>query len=163
MLVKVKDFTKDLGPNVKKADVILASRVFHFFNPEQMDTALKNIKNILRPGGRVFIYGTTPYVKRYEKFIPEYEARLKNKEKYPGFVRSLAKYLNKEATSISQQKSISPKPFMFLDEKVLTRLFEEFSFKIIAAKKIPLNYKSEAWQLDGREAVLFEAEAPTKT
>lgn len=158
---QVLDFTKDLDTSIKKVDVILASRVFHFFNPEQMDIALNNIKKLLRPGGKVFIYGTTPYVKRYEKFIPEYEKRLKNKEKYPGFVDSLEPYLNTEATSLSQQKNISPKPFMFLDEKVLTNLFKDFSFKIIEAKKIPLNYESKAWQLDGREAVLFIAESPS--
>ena len=49
---------------------------------------------------------------------------------------------------------------MFLDEHVLTRLFEGLGFEVVEAKKIGLNYESKAWQLDGREAVYFEAMVP---
>jgi SAM-dependent methyltransferase len=139
-------------------DAILVARVMHFFNPEQMDIAINNIKKSLKPHGRVYVIAISPYVKRYQAFIPEYEKRLANKEQYPGFVHSLAEWLNVEATSKTQQASISKEPFMFLDDKVLSKAFTKAGLKVIECKLVGLSYKSESWSLDGRENVILVAE-----
>lgn len=139
-------------------DAILVARVLHFMNPDELNKTVNNLYNALKPGGRVYVIAITPYVKRYRNFIEEYEKRVARKEEYPGFVRSLNDWLNEDAISINQKKQISSKPFMFLDDKVLSRLFDERGFSVIECKTQGLKYKSDSWSLDGRENVILIAE-----
>lgn len=143
----------------EKYDAILISRVLHFMSPENLNLVVNKLNGLLKSGGRVYVIAITPYVKRYEKFINEYESRIKaGNYEYPGYVDSLRKWLNVEATSSSQISAISDDPFMFLDESVITKLFSRHGFKIISCKTMPLGYESESWSLDGRENVILIAE-----
>lgn len=141
--------TSDFSIN-EQYDAILAARIMHFFSPEQTATVIKNLSTLLKPQGRIYVVAITPYVKRYQAFIAEYEKRLANNESYPGYVTSLSDWLNVAATSKSQQAVISKEPFMFLDDRVLTSVFSEAGFKIITCKTVPLSYHSDSWSLDGR-------------
>ena len=151
------DIANGLGLK-EKYDAILIARVLHFFDPEQLNAAIGNIKALLKPGGRVFVIAITPYVKRYDKFIPEYKKHLAQNEEYPGYVKSLYDWINKDVTSKSQLATISPEPFMFLDDVVMSRLFKKHGYKIISCKLVSLGYKSASWSLDGRENVVLVAE-----
>jgi SAM-dependent methyltransferase len=139
-------------------DAVLIARVMHFFNPEKMDIAISRIAKSLKPKGRVYVVAITPYVKRYQSFIPVYEKRLANNEAYPGYVESLKDWLNVKVTTQAQQASINKEPFMFLDDRVLRRAFSKFGFNILECKTVPIDYKSESWALDGRENVILIAE-----
>jgi SAM-dependent methyltransferase len=139
-------------------DAILIARVMHFFTPEQMEYTIAKLSKALKPHGLIYVVAITPYVKRYQSFIPEYEKRLTNNETYPGYVNSLYDWLNIEVTSKAQQAAISKGPFMFLDDRVLTKEFTKAGFKIIECKMESLGYPSESWALDGRENVVLIAE-----
>jgi SAM-dependent methyltransferase len=141
-------------------DAILMARVIHFLNPKQIQQALSNLYTSLKPGGRVFIIALTPYVNRYQSFIPKYEKRLKSGEPYPGYVTDLRKYVNKDVTTQNQINSISDGSFMFLDDIVLLRLFTNAGFKVLECALKPLSYYSPSWALDGRENVILIAEKP---
>lgn len=145
-------------PVNEQYDAILIARVMHFFSPEQTAIVMKNLSKLLKPQGRIYVIAITPYVKRYQAFIPEYEKRLANNEPYPGYVLSLSDWLNVAATSNSQQAVISKDPFMFLDTHVLTRVFSEAGLKVITCKTVPLRFYSDSWSLDGRENVILIAE-----
>ncbi len=145
-------------PMNEKYDAILIARVMHFFSPEQMTIAIDNITKLLKPDGKVYVIAITPYVKRYQAFIPEYEKRLANHELYPGYVVSLAGWLNVNSTNSAQQAAISKEPFMFLDDKVLQRAFAKAGLKILKCQTTPLGYASESWALDGRENVILIAQ-----
>ena len=145
-------------PTLEKYDAILVARVLHFFSPEQLEKAITNIKNLLNPGGSVYIVAITPYVSRYKSFIAEYENRVRAQEEFPGYVISLKDWVDKESTTASQLANISQDPFMFLDKPVLTRLFEKYGFKITKCETACLGYESEAWSYDGRENVILIAE-----
>lgn len=138
-------------------DAILIARVLHFMNPEELDKTISNLYKTLKPGGRVYAVAITPYVKRFQSFIPEYEKRLREQVLYPGYAKSLYDWLN-ENTNSSQQKEVSDKPFMFLDDIILTKLFTQKGFKIIECRVTALSYHSEEWSLDGRENVILIAE-----
>lgn len=56
-------------------DAILMARVLHFFSPDAVKQTVETLFNSLKPGGRIYIVAITPYVKRYQRFIPEYEHR----------------------------------------------------------------------------------------
>ena len=153
------EYFKDMG----HYDAILVGRVLHFLNPKEMKIAIQNIYNLLKPGGRVFVVAITPYVKRYEKFIPIYKKRVEDGIENPGYVESLLEYVNSDVTTPEQIKNISPEPFFFLDDNVLEKFFESQGFKVIECKMMPLAYnagKSISWTLDGRENVILIAEKP---
>ena len=141
-------------------DAILISRVLHFMSPIQLSKTIDKLYDTLKPGGRVYVLAITPYVNRYKHFIPEYEKRLLAEDPYPGYVSSLYTWLNKSVTSASQQNKISDKPFMFLDDRVLRRLFSKKSFRILECKTKSMPYYSDSWTLDGRENVILIAEKP---
>ncbi len=141
-------------------DAIFVGRVLHFLTPDQLEDAVKHLFLLLKPGGRIFVVAITPYVKRFEKFILEYERRINAKEENPGFVKSLHEYVNPEVTAPEQIKNISIEPFFFLDDKALRAVFERNDFRVIECKMIPLSYKSKSWELDGRENVILIAEKP---
>jgi SAM-dependent methyltransferase len=143
----------------EKYDAILVARVLHFLNPEQLDKSVKFLAKSLNPQGRVYIVGITPYVKKYQKFIPEYEKRLKYNAPNPGYVLSLKDWVGDDiACDPKQMNVISSDPFMFLDENVLTHLFEKNGFKILKCATADLGYHSDMWCLDGRENVILIAE-----
>ncbi len=139
-------------------EAIFVGRVLHFLTPDQFEITVKHLFLLLKPGGRIFIVAITPYVKRFEKFIPEYKRRVDTQEENPGFVRSLLEYVSTEVTAVEQVKNIADDPFFFLDDKVLRTVFERNGFKVIECKMMPLSYKSKSWELDGRENVILIAE-----
>ena len=132
----------------------------HYLTPEQLEVTAKHLFLLLKPAGRIFVVAITPYVKRYESFIPEYERRVGAGEKNPGFVQSLQPYLNRDVTTESQCKNITDDPFFFLDDKVLRSVFEKNGFRVIESTMKPLSYVSTSWALDGRENVILIAEKP---
>lgn len=141
-------------------DAILVGRVLHFLNPDQLNTAVNHLFLLLKSGGRIFIVAITPYVKRFEKFIPEYEKRVTEGQENPGFVYSLFPYVNSEVTTSEQIKNISDGSFFFLDDHVLRSIFEKNGFIVKECKLMPLSYKSKSWTCDGRENVILIAEKP---
>ena len=143
-----------------KYDAILIARVLHFFSPTQLDKAIHNIYTLLQPGGRVYVIAITPYVKRFKKFIPEYEKRLAAFEEYPGYVKSLEEWVDKENTSSTQLSALHKESFMFLDDKVLLSKFKKQGFNILECSIVPLEYNSSSFSLDGRENVILIAEKP---
>lgn len=149
--------TKDVQ-KLAQYEAIYVGRVFHFLTPEQFELSVKHLFLLLKPKGRVFASAITPYVKRFERFIPEYERRLAAGEEYPGFVKSLREYVNDKVTSLLQIKNISEEPFLFLDVEVLRHIFERNGFRILECRTLPLDYKSESWVYDGRENVMIIAE-----
>ncbi|MCX7342928.1 MAG: class I SAM-dependent methyltransferase [Proteobacteria bacterium] len=144
--------------NFEQYEAILIARVLHFCTPEQLELTVKHLFLLLKPGGRVFVIAITPYVKRFQKFIPEYERRVKAGEKYPGFVKSLREYVDADVTTLAQIKNIHEDPFLFLDVNTLRETFEQNGFKILECRTIPLNYKSTSWNYDGRENVILIAQ-----
>ncbi len=157
------DITKSQDVNnIGTYEAIFVGRVLHYLTPEQIEMSVKHLFLLLKPAGRIFVVAITPYVKRYESFIPEYERRIAAGEKNPGFVRSLRDYLNEndKVTTKEQKKNIADDPFFFLDDKVLRAIFEKNGFKVIECKMKPLSYASTSWALDGRENVILIAEKP---
>jgi SAM-dependent methyltransferase len=146
--------------NIGTYEAILVGRVLHYLTPEQLEMTVKHLFLLLKPAGRVFIVAITPYVKRYENFIPEYERRVAAGEANPGFVQSLRAYLNSNVTTQEQRDNIADEPFFFLDDKVLRSAFENNGFRVIECKMMPLSYKSTSWELDKRENVILIAEKP---
>ena len=156
--VKV-DITKGCNTqNIGLHDAIYVGKVFHFLTPDQFETAVKHLFLLLKPKGRVYVTTLSPYLKHYEKFIPEYEKRVKSKEKYPGFIKSLRSCINVNKNTPLQITNMIDDSFLFLDPKTLKEVFENNGFKVLECKFVPLSHRSKLWSYDGREYVIIIAE-----
>jgi ubiquinone/menaquinone biosynthesis C-methylase UbiE len=141
-------------------DAVLLNRVIHFFTPTETTHTLKEVFRILKPGGRVFIVAITPYVKRFETFIPLYKQRLLLNRRYPGYVPNLKYFANPEVTTPKQMAQMHDKPFMFFDAQLMHRALSESGLIVEKAIEFPLTFKSSIWSLDGRELVGATARKP---
>ncbi|CAL7961046.1 Methyltransf_12 domain-containing protein [Alphaproteobacteria bacterium] len=158
----VGDFPEHIDLKNNFYDAVLIARVLHFFDPEKLKASIRKIFDVLKDEGRVYIIAVTPYIKRFESFIPEYEKRLSDGDAYPGYVSSLLPYINPDVTSEQVKGNMHQDSFMFLDDVVLRRLLIEAGFKVLESGMIPLDYCSEAYELDGRENVILIAEKSKK-
>ncbi len=141
-------------------DVILLDRVLHFYTPDQVTKAIKETLRILKPGGKVFIVAITPYVRRFESFIPQYKQRLLLKHRYPGHVKNLKYFANPEVTTPEQLNQMHDKSFMFFDAQFMHFFLSKTGFVVDKAFEFALGFKSITWALDGRELVGAVARKP---
>jgi len=139
-------------------DAIYVGEVFHFLTPDQLELAVKHLCLLLKPKGRVYVTALSPYLKHHEKFILEYERRVKSGEKYPGFIKSLRDYIKFDEITPLLITSTLDGTFLFLDLKTLKEVFENNGFKVLECKFVPLSHKSKLWSYDGREYVIIIAE-----
>jgi SAM-dependent methyltransferase len=144
----------------KPYDAILMANVMRFLTPDQINKAFSNLFASLKSGGRVFIIALTPYVNRYKSFIPEYQRRIKAGIPNPGFVDDIRQYANESSNSQDQLHTIADGHFMFLDDVILPQMAQKAGFKVLECTFKPLSYKSDSWELDGRENVILIGEKP---
>ena len=95
------DFTletvHDSLPEVSKLgnrtfDRIVCCQVLHYLMPSEFETALSRLSALLSPGGRILITVGSPYIKVYEGFDQEYEARMVAGEPFPGLMENPRQY-----------------------------------------------------------------------
>lgn len=150
------DITKEgWGSKVGSYDAILVARVFHFFDPKQMRAAIRNLVDLLAPGGTVYVVGVSPYVNRYKRFAAELDRRIIAGDEFPGLVASMEPW---DDFPVDRSKTSDPKgTYMFQDINTLSREFAAAGFVDIQCEYVPLPHVSEQWQLDGRENVILIA------
>jgi SAM-dependent methyltransferase len=78
-------------PN-KFFNAILICRVLHFFTGRKIEESLALISKLLTSGGKIYIVCETPYLKNWQRFIPEFHKRLENKVEWPGEITDPANY-----------------------------------------------------------------------
>ncbi len=73
-------------------DAILICRVLHFFPGKKIEESLKQMAKLLVPGGKIYIVCETPYLKNWQRFIPEFNDRVKCGVEWPGELTNPADY-----------------------------------------------------------------------
>ena len=153
LALQVGAFPHQLKIQPNSTGAALVCRVLHFFTGPQIEEAASALFEWVKPGGQVFVVAETPYLKNWAKFIPIYESRKRNKERWPGFVE--------DVHSIVSSRSVDlPLNMHLLDDEILTRIFIQAGFVIercqmFARPEFPLDL-----QLDGRESVGLIARKP---
>lgn len=101
-------------------DGILMCHVLHFFDGEKIERALKAAYVSLKPGGKLFICVTSPYI-AWSHYIAEYDKKKKSDLRWPGYIENLWNFN-------PNLKDNLPSKYHFLDKEILERSLREASF-----------------------------------
>lgn len=146
-------FPEEINLESQSIAAIFASRVFHFFPPEEFERALKKAFDILTLSGKIFITCETPYLGGYEKFIPLFERRKREGWEWPGLIEDVSLYN-------PTRGRLLPKFMHFFDEDTLVRLVLRYGFLIEKVGTFSRQDFPSDLQLDGRESVGIIAVRP---
>lgn len=137
---------------------IYISHVLEYLNGREVGKSLENFYRWLKPGGKLFIKCYTIYIKEFmnEKCQTEYQNRLKQKVKWPGYFEDINQYSYlEEGSETSFDESAFPESLHMFDLPILVNALQEVGFKIDYAEYLDgrKNHASEETWYDGREYV----------
>lgn len=129
-------------------DAILICRVLHFFSGEKILQSLNLLYDLLKPNGKLFIVCETPYLRNWQKFIPEYEHRVIQGWNWPGEINNPADFES------SGRASTLPKFVHWLTKDILDQILIKTKFTIEKSSYIDrIGQFPNDLLLDGRESV----------
>jgi len=133
---------------------IFSSNMFHFLNKEDVDQGIQKMFKWLKPGGKIFITAGSPYAYLWQEFIPIFEKRIKEGDKWPGYTDDFSIFKNND------RLEDLPKFIHFFTPSLLASAFKRHGFipeksSYCARKDWPKDF-----QLDGRETAGLIAHKP---
>jgi len=108
---------------------VLASRVLHFLNGDQVEQTLRKMHDWLMPGGRIFLVADSPYTGPWKILSDDYERRKAAGEPWPGFVADYAQFL-----PASQDPSKHPSFINPMDPDTLAQACTGAGFDVMEAR-----------------------------
>ena len=108
---------------------ILASRVLHFLDGQQIHTTVAKMREWLLPGGQVYLVADTPYTGPWYIHAERYEQRKAAGEAWPGFCDDYAALLPEGTDPEGHPDFINP-----LDPDILERVCRDAGLDIIRAE-----------------------------
>ena len=111
-------------------DAILICRVLHFFTGVKIDESLSLMSKLLAPGGKIYIVCETPFLKNWQRFIPEFESRVESGVEWPGEITNPADYES------SGRAASLPKFVHWISKEVLERCLLKAGFSVEHAEYI---------------------------
>lgn len=113
-----------IGLPEKQFDAILICRVLHFFSGTKIEESLALLSKLLAPNGKIYIVCETPFLRNWQRFIPEFNRRVENEEEWPGEITEPAKFES------SGRASSLPKFVHWITKEVLDRSLLKAGFTI---------------------------------
>ncbi|CEG62186.1 class I SAM-dependent methyltransferase [Legionella micdadei] len=105
-------------------DAILICRVLHFFRGTKIEESLFLLSKLLAPGGKIYIVCETPYLKNWQRFLPELNRRIESGVEWPGEITNPAEYES------SGRAASLPKFVHWITKEVLERSLSRTGFDI---------------------------------
>ena len=137
-----------MGLPEKQFDAILICRVLHFFSGAKIEESLALLSKLLAPKGKIYIVCETPFLKNWQRFIPEFNKRVENDEEWPGEITEPAKYES------SGRANSLPKFVHWITREVLERSLKRAGFSVEHSAYIDRSGQFPDDLLeDGRESV----------
>lgn len=137
---------------------ILCSRVLHFLQGDDVDTAVGKMARWLEPGGQLYLITDTPYG-IWRKVIPDFEDARQRGVRWPGMMVGLHHYL----PGADPAKPIEKPPFMnVMDPDILARTCREAGLEIVEHGFIPRPDFTGAGRMDDRENCGIIARRPAR-
>lgn len=111
-------------------DAILICRVLHFFSGLKIEESLSLMSKLLAPGGKIYIVCETPFLKNWQRFIPEFKSRVEKGIEWPGEITNPADYES------SGRAASLPKFVHWISKEVLERCLLKTGFSVEHAEYI---------------------------
>ncbi len=143
---KFPDF--DLEEN--SLDAVLASHVLPFLTGKEIEVGLAKLAKFIKPGGLLYVTSYSIYNKVMENYIPHYEKRKEQGDRWPGELEDASLYWNK----LNPLTAILPKKLNHLEPCLVEQILIENNFSIkyldflSLTDEIPYDMK-----LNGKEAM----------
>lgn len=117
-------FPDEISLPANSLRAVLASRILHFINGEDIEAGLDKIHNWLKPKGRFYFVAVTPYHESIsEHFLPQYEQNVRNNVKWPGEIEN--------QWDIAPQHKDYVQPYLHVfDIPLLNQLLPKHGFRI---------------------------------
>jgi SAM-dependent methyltransferase len=125
---------------------ILASGVLHYLRPDDLLPAFKRVFDLLKPGGKFFFMTSTPYIKLFESFYPEYLKRLEKGDPYPGYIIDPGQYAPERRENL-------PETLILMNKDNVRFLLKESGFKIEFLEFVKMPDCPEYFQNEGKEYI----------
>lgn len=133
---------------IESFDAILACRVLHFFPGKKIEQSLELMSKLLKPGGKLFIVCETPFLKNWQKFIPEYARRVSIGMEWPGEITNPAEFES------SGRAATLPHFVHWVTKEILKRSLSRLNFSLSRSSYINrLGQFPADLLLDGKESV----------
>ncbi len=127
---------------------IYASRVLHFLTPAEIKQAFILFHHWLKKDGKLFVTMETPFLKNWQKFIPEFEKRKQDNIDFPGFINNPRDF---ESSGFSEDL---PTVVHWFDVDTLSKISTQHGFIIDRVHYVDRkNDFPQQLLLDGRESV----------
>lgn len=133
---------------------VIVSRVFHFFDGVQIETALDKLFKMMCSGARIYIIADTVYMKHLLPLHEIYEENVKVGLKWPGLFNDF------KSRAETQSAQNSPGMMHFLDVPVMVRSVEKAGFVVDEASLFSRTDYPPTIRFDGREGVGIVAIKP---
>lgn len=144
--LKVGRMPSDINFPENHFGAILASRILNFIEPGLLKESFSLIHKWLKPEGKFFYLGATPFMGTFRRFLPQYEENRKNNKEWPGFIENIAAYVPEG------RNQDLPQFINLIDEDILRKLMEGVNLTIEKMDYIPAEEAHpEDMKLDGRE------------
>lgn len=125
---------------------ILADKVLHFLNPEEIQTFLKWSYEHLEEKGTLFILTIAPTIPSMAEILPIYQARALAGEEYPGYFEDINAHIKFEKFKITHPHYKLPNMMTFFTLSDLTTLVEKFGFEVTKTYSLTLpSVESPQW------------------
>ena len=117
-------FPNEISFPASSLRAVLASRVLHFINGDDIELGLDKINNWLIDGGKFYFIAMSPYHKSIdEQFLPQYEQNVRNNVRWPGEIENQWK--------IAPQHKDYVQPYLHVfDIPLLNQLLPKHGFRI---------------------------------
>jgi SAM-dependent methyltransferase len=126
---------------------VLASRVLNFVLPEELEPSFRKIFEWLKPGGKFFLLGGTPYMGNFRKFLPTYQKQKIEGQEWPGFLGDIPFCTPERAQDL-------PKFINLFDKETLSRCLTKAGFFIEEMGYSPaIDEHPRDMKFDGREHI----------
>lgn len=108
---------------------IIASRVLHFLNGNDVEASVHKMHDWLTPGGRLFLIADSPYTGPWAAQSADYEQRKAAGEDWPAYFNNYADFLSPGTDASQHPTFINP-----MDPDILKRVCESSGFKTLEAR-----------------------------
>lgn len=131
--LKQGKFPDGFAFNHNSIGAIHASHVLEYLDDKEIDRGLLQFYHWLKPGGKLFILCYTIYLAELNNdiFKDEYQRRLDNKMKWPGYLEGYDKYASPDdPTAIGADSADFPPDLQMYDKDTLTNALTTLGFVI---------------------------------